>query len=102
MDLFSYVASGYTVGDERLTQALFKQVCTSMMFLHSECNKSHLDIKLENIVVDSDYSLKLIDFAYSTDRSDNVCEVLGTERYFAPELAEIYYAKELRKLIPNF
>lgn len=52
LDLFTYVAARLTVGDERLTHSLFLQVLNSMSFLHHNCGLAHLDIKLENIVVD--------------------------------------------------
>lgn len=86
-DLFSYVASRGTVGDEGLCHALFYQLISSLNYLHSVCNMAHLDIKLENIVVDSHYSLKLIDFAYCEERRTKMTISKGTERYFAPEVA---------------
>ena len=61
--------------------------------MHEECNMGHLDIKLENIVLDKNYFLKLIDFAYSEPKRSKMLVSKGTERYFAPEVARIYYKK---------
>lgn len=94
-DLFNYVAARLTVGNERLTHSLFLQVINSMSFLHHTCGLAHLDIKLENIVVDSHGLLKLIDFAYCEQKSTLMCVSKGTERYFAPEVAEIFYQRQV-------
>ncbi|TNV81250.1 hypothetical protein FGO68_gene3635 [Halteria grandinella] len=94
LDLFTYVAARLTTGDERLTHSLFLQVLNSMSFLHHSCGLAHLDIKLENIVVDSNGLLKLIDFAYCEQRGTRMCISKGTERYFAPEVARLFYQNQ--------
>ncbi len=95
MDLFSYVAPGYTLGNELLCHAIFLQVLHSVNFMHKSVGIAHLDIKLENIVLDSQYIVKLIDFAYSVPKDTRMYQVKGTERYFAPEVAQIYYQKQV-------
>ena len=54
---------------------------------------AHLDIKLENIVIDENYLLKLIDFAYCEPKDERQFVSKGTERYFAPEVARIFYQR---------
>lgn len=93
-DLFAYVVEGATVGNEKLCHALFYQIINAMDYLHNECNKAHLDIKLENIVLDSHYFTKLIDFAYCEPKYSQMCVAKGTERYFAPEVAQIFYRRK--------
>jgi serine/threonine protein kinase len=66
-----------------------------MSFLHHTCGLAHLDIKLENIVVDSNGLLKLIDFAYCEPKSTQMCTSKGTERYFAPEVAKLFYQNQV-------
>jgi serine/threonine-protein kinase len=56
---------------------------------------SHLDIKLENIVIDKNFIVKLIDFAYCEPKQNQMCVAKGTERYFAPEVAEIFYRRQV-------
>lgn len=52
MDLFTYVAEQGTVGDELLCHALFLQIVNTLNHMHESHKMAHLDIKLENIVVD--------------------------------------------------
>jgi serine/threonine protein kinase len=63
--------------------------------LHQVKGIAHLDIKLENIVVDSQYIIKLIDFAYCEAKDQRMFNAKGTERYFAPEVAQIYYSRQV-------
>jgi len=95
LDLFSYVAAGYTVGNEALCHAIFIQILHSVNFMHQTKGIAHLDIKLENIVLDSQYILKLIDFAYCEPKDTKMSKAKGTERYFAPEVAQIYYNRKV-------
>ena len=87
LDLFSYVANRCTVGNERLCHAIFFQIINTLNHLHSDCGMAHLDIKLENIVLDSNYFLKFIDFAYCEEKLTKMSTSKGTVRYFAPEVA---------------
>ena len=94
LDLFSYVAAGYTLGNEPLCHAIFIQILHSVNFMHQTKGIAHLDIKLENIVLDDHYWLKLIDFAYCEPKDTKMSKAKGTERYFAPEVAQIYYGRK--------
>jgi serine/threonine protein kinase len=60
--------------------------------MHQTMGIAHLDIKLENIVLDSQYNVKLIDFAFCEPKDTKMSIPKGTERYFAPEVAQIYYS----------
>jgi serine/threonine protein kinase len=85
-DLFAYVASKLTVFNESLCRYIFSQILSAVHYLHTNCSMAHLDIKLENVVLDSFYHPKLIDFAYSEETSTEIKSFRGTENYMAPEI----------------
>lgn len=54
--------------------------------MHEQCGLAHYDIKLENIVVNEHFRLKLIDFAYADPKDAVQWQSRGTESYKAPEV----------------
>jgi len=50
---------------EVLARFLFKQLVDAVTYLHTVAKVVHRDLKLENIVLDRNFSLKLCDFAMS-------------------------------------
>lgn len=45
-----------------------------------------MDVKLENIVISSDFMVKIIDFAYSETTETPCTQWKGTPQYMAPEV----------------
>ena len=66
---------------------IFKQLVNALAYMHN-CGFCHRDIKLENIIVDQFYHLKLIDFGFSTPIKEGelFCNFCGSLLYAAPEL----------------
>ena len=62
----------------------FNQILSAVQYCHSK-NISHRDLKLDNIIITCNKTVKLIDFGFSTMnlRSGDRC---GTPRYMAPEI----------------
>ena len=63
------------------------QIAKSIEFIHS-VNLLHLDIKLENILINCDtLEVYLIDFGYVCNLENDVCpKKIGTKSYFPPEM----------------
>mmetsp|Transcript_22495 Transcript_22495/g.19455 ORF Transcript_22495/g.19455 Transcript_22495/m.19455 type:complete len:165 (+) Transcript_22495:382-876(+) len=73
--------------DEVLLRTFFKHLVDGLDYLHSN-DISHLDLKLENLLLGEDFKLKIIDFGFSNCKAqgDNGSLGSGTEDYRAPEV----------------
>lgn len=72
---------------------LFTQMMETISYIHSR-GYSHGDIKLENLLLDGDFNLKIIDFAFSHPLESPESQINGTPGYLAPEI----YSKKCRDL----
>ncbi|CDW85702.1 protein kinase domain containing protein [Stylonychia lemnae] len=89
-DLFQYVKSGETRLQAKMCHSLFYQVLCGINFLHEQCDIAHMDIKLENLVVDSNFRIKLIDFAFCEPKNQDLKLSKGTAQYLAPEVLRTF------------
>ena len=67
------------------------QLVSVIYYLHNIVKIVHRDIKLENVIIDSNYDIKLIDFGLSKElESDGFLmkTLCGSGAYIAPELVE--------------
>ena len=60
--LFSYVASGKLT--QRQAKFIFKKLIESFKFLHEKGGILHFDIKLDNIILDKEFTPIIIDFTF--------------------------------------
>ena len=87
--LLDYVASGRLT--PRHKKYIFKKIIQAYKFLHQN-NICHLDIKLENIMFDINFSPIIIDFGFSRktrDKDGNLILIKtneGSEPYATPEI----------------
>lgn len=66
----------------------FKQLLDSIDYMQQQ-GISHRDLKLENILVDPNFTLKVADFGFATfNRSSKLSSYRGTFTYMAPEIKE--------------
>ena len=48
----------------------------------------HRDLKLANLLITTDYTLKIGDFGFTTELEDDLNEYVGTVDYIPPELLQ--------------
>ena len=76
--------------DEPLARHYFKQMIEGLEAIHNK-GLAHRDIKLDNILLDKDFNVKISDFGYAGPiagpNGDGLMNsVLGTKVYMAPEI----------------
>ena len=74
--------------EEELARPMALQLCHAVEFVHSH-EYAHLDIKLENILLDEYFNIKLADMGSSVDVSKSegfTNRRRGTQMYMAPEV----------------
>jgi serine/threonine protein kinase len=86
--IFDYV--DYSKGfNDKLARSYMKELFITVNSLHN-LGYVHRDIKLENILLDEHFKLKLSDFGFAKEFDENTKERmstrLGTEYYMAPEM----------------
>ena len=68
-------------------QNIFSQLIIAVEYLHNECNISHRDLKLENVMLDLYGHIRLIDFGFSSQKQ-LMTTICGSVPYCAPEVLE--------------
>jgi serine/threonine protein kinase len=73
--------------DEDDAKRIIRQITEGLKYCHSRCI-THRDIKLENLLLDSHKSMKIIDFGFSTciPNDKKIKIFCGTPSYMAPEI----------------
>ncbi len=89
-DFHSLLSMGVFKNNETIARTYFHQLLQGVEHLHSQ-GIAHLDLKLENLVLGSDFLLKIIDFDQSQLVSDKLMTSAGTPVYRAPEVFDQSY-----------
>lgn len=84
-DFFDVVAYQKVSFHEVLIRTYFNQLLNALEALHSR-GAAHLDVKLENLLLSEDFTLKLADFDLSYLPKDSAVQTKGTKHFRAPEL----------------
>lgn len=88
-DLFDLVSEKGAIKDRQLFKALAKQICIALLATKN-AGYAHLDIKLENILIAQDGSLRLCDFGFAARTNSFCTKNCGTVGYRAPETIDPY------------
>ena len=85
-DLLHYVKSKKFL-TEKEARPMFRQIVYGLGHIHSR-NVLHRDIKLDNMLLDSDGAIKICDFGVSKiiDKHLSTNDQCGTPAYLAPEI----------------
>ena len=81
-------------GREPITKEQIKKIIRQLVQALTHCHEKgiiHRDVKLQNILVDDDFNIKLTDFglcAIKENKFDMLESTLGTVHYTAPEMLE--------------
>ena len=70
---------------EVLIRTYFHQLIAGLEYIHSQ-EHAHLGIKLENLMLGSDFNLKIVNFSNAQSVEDRRFTPAGTEGYRAPEV----------------
>jgi serine/threonine protein kinase len=70
---------------EASIKKVFRQLIEALEYLH-EHDISHGDIKLDNVICDAMFNIKVIDFGFAHKSSEKIFFVGGTYGYAAPEI----------------
>ncbi len=86
-ELLNYIIKPKKGFSESQTRFLFNEILKGIKIIHQN-NITHLDLKTENIMIDENYNLKISDFGFSFEHSDqNLINIFqGSEKYKSPEI----------------
>jgi serine/threonine protein kinase len=86
-NLFKLIKTLKATGEEG-ARYILKQIVETLLYLEQK-GVAHLDLKLENIMLDEHYNVKLVDFGFSQYRNiKKLKDRVGTPTYMAPEILE--------------
>ena len=95
-NLFDFCKTMGGMGEEA-GKFFLHQIINVAEYIHQK-GIAHRDIKLENILLDSQLNLKLLDFGLSSQKNiESLRDQVGTDQYMAPEIhaGKVYHGAEI-------
>lgn len=91
--MFEYLCVEGRSFSEEVSRYYFHQLIDAIEYLHNTQEIVHRDLKIENLLLDKEYQLKIADFGLSINKYGNyglgvMFSRVGTRNYMAPELLE--------------
>lgn len=88
-DLFDFIVD-VTPFSDQIARFYFHQLIEGLEHIHNK-GFVHRDLKLENLLLDADFNLKIVDFGFAAplkghDGSGKLSSFVGTPYYMAPEI----------------
>lgn len=71
---------------ENEAKNIISQLLSVINYLHETAGVTHRDVKLENVLLSYNQSIKLIDFGFAETQVTGMNERIGTPAYVAPEI----------------
>ncbi len=84
-DFFDLIITKKIKFDEKMARTYFHQLLNGVEYIH-ENGAAHLDLKLENLLLSEDFSLKITDFDTAHINGQEPVTSRGTNSYRAPEI----------------
>ena len=84
-ELFNYLYFTKKGLSELHCKLIFSKIVKAIQACHN-MGICHRDIKVQNILLDENYSPKICDFGFATENNGNLKEELGSPYYHAPEI----------------
>ena len=94
-DLFELVSEHHLwlQENQHATKNLIGQVFQAVNELHTKTKHAHLDLKLDNILIGSDFKIRLCDMGTATPLDEKFLCKYGTDDYMAPEVLKVSKAR---------
>ena len=84
-DFYNLLITNQILIDTKLVRTYFHQLIDAIEYIHSH-SVAHRDLKLENLLLGSNFELKVIDFDVSWIEKQPISQNIGTTSYRAPEV----------------